>query len=657
MTKKAKGILTPRDIAPKPASPSTQPAEAPASHAVRETVESIVIAFVLAFLFRTFEAEAFVIPTGSMAPTLMGRHKDVQCAKCNHRFQVTASEEEAEEAEKLRARNRQLQYAIEDPKHSPADILRMNGEIEEIVRKLGGLEIVAGVCPMCRYPMPMGPDSPIAVVDSKTEIPMQRTFNGDRILVNKYLFTIADPQRWDVVVFHFPGDAEINYIKRLVGLPGETLRIFQGDLFVGGPTADGDENFKIARKPPDKVLAMRQLVHDTNYDPAELHSAGWPLRWQATAPTGPDGWQVDPQIEGAIVRQKYSVDRTHGGEAWLRYRHVVPSGEDWQRVAELTRSASPEKPAKFSDADRNERRSELIMDFNSYNTRVKKADVRNGLWPDESKLGMHWVGDLVVEGDVEVAEAKGELLLDLVEAGKHFTARIDLASGGATLGIEGVADFSPTAGTRLSAPGKYRVAFANVDDQLLLWVDGKLITFDDSTYNAVQVFGAREIRPHTSGPNRADLDLAPAGIGARGSKLVVTRLKLWRDIYYIADSSQRRQHDGGPISDFDRPTPDWIRQLRRDPTTWDEFLRRRPVDFPLGEDQFFVMGDNSPESSDARLWRDGPSKDGGQPGGAYLERKLLIGKAVCVYWPHAWYTIPWTPVPAWPNFRDMRLVR
>src|SRR5438067_1059753 len=40
----------------------------------RETIESIVVAFVLAFLFRTFEAEAFVIPTGSMAPTLYGQH-------------------------------------------------------------------------------------------------------------------------------------------------------------------------------------------------------------------------------------------------------------------------------------------------------------------------------------------------------------------------------------------------------------------------------------------------------------------------------------------------------------------------------------------------------------------------------------------------------
>ena len=38
----------------------------------RETVESVVVAFVLALLFRSFEAEAFVIPTGSMAPHAHG---------------------------------------------------------------------------------------------------------------------------------------------------------------------------------------------------------------------------------------------------------------------------------------------------------------------------------------------------------------------------------------------------------------------------------------------------------------------------------------------------------------------------------------------------------------------------------------------------------
>ena len=39
---------------------------------VRETIESVVIAVLLAFMFKTYEAEAFVIPTGSMAPSLQG---------------------------------------------------------------------------------------------------------------------------------------------------------------------------------------------------------------------------------------------------------------------------------------------------------------------------------------------------------------------------------------------------------------------------------------------------------------------------------------------------------------------------------------------------------------------------------------------------------
>src|SRR3954454_5659660 len=59
----------------------------------RDFVEQVVVAFILAFLVRGFEAEAFVIPTGSMAPTLMGRHKEVTCRECGHLFQVNASEE------------------------------------------------------------------------------------------------------------------------------------------------------------------------------------------------------------------------------------------------------------------------------------------------------------------------------------------------------------------------------------------------------------------------------------------------------------------------------------------------------------------------------------------------------------------------------------
>ena len=89
---------------------SDEAADGPTQHDVvrgplgfgRETVESLVIAFTLALLFRAFEAEAFVIPTGSMAPTLMGRHKDLDCSECEFNFQAGASREEDDQSHTFR---------------------------------------------------------------------------------------------------------------------------------------------------------------------------------------------------------------------------------------------------------------------------------------------------------------------------------------------------------------------------------------------------------------------------------------------------------------------------------------------------------------------------------------------------------------------------
>lgn len=606
---------------PFPSAKASAPAAASApkveSYAIRETVESIVIAFVLAFLFRTFEAEAFVIPTGSMAPTLMGRHKDVDCPKCGYRYQVGASEEEPSE----------------DRDQIPSNV-------------------IAGECPVCHYVMPMRPDLPEVPELKQGKIPFQSSYNGDRILVNKYLYTFSDPKRWDVVVFKYPGDAKVNYIKRLVGLPGETLKVYQGDVFIGPPGATKDEEFKIERKPADKILAMRQLVHDTEHDPADLDAVGWPLRWQAQ-PEGAGGWKLDKKTEDNRIRQRYSVDATGDTTDWLRYEHLVPSYDDWQQVA----AAKSGKATPFANLDRAQRRR-LITDANPYNGRVDKLRMPtyNSLQVSPLREGIHWVGDLMVEADVQVETAAGELILDLVEGGKHFDCTIDLKTGQAKLSAGGIADYAPTAKTKIIGPGKYHVAFANVDDQLLLWIDGSLVNFEgDTTYDVARVFGdRRSIRPQTSDTDLGDL--APAGIGARGAKLDVSRLQVWRDIYYIADSWER---NGGTetVTDFNHPLQSQLLELPSNPKLWDRFGERNEAIFPIGEGQLFVMGDNSAESSDARLWARG--NRGAAPGGAYLDERLLIGKALSVYWPHSWNRIPGTPIPfpLFPNVEDMRLVR
>src|SRR5687767_11303245 len=69
-----------------PAGKPAQPAQPSGESSVRETIESILVAFILAFIFRAFIVEAFVIPTGSMAPTLLGAHIRFDCDDCGYRF-------------------------------------------------------------------------------------------------------------------------------------------------------------------------------------------------------------------------------------------------------------------------------------------------------------------------------------------------------------------------------------------------------------------------------------------------------------------------------------------------------------------------------------------------------------------------------------------
>ena len=68
---------------------------------------------------------------------------------------------------------------------------------------------------MCRFPMSVDPET--------TRGTPAESYNGDRIIVGKFAYEFSDPERWDVIVFKFPGNANMNYIKRLVGLPNERI--------------------------------------------------------------------------------------------------------------------------------------------------------------------------------------------------------------------------------------------------------------------------------------------------------------------------------------------------------------------------------------------------------------------------------------------------
>jgi len=143
------------------------------------TFELLITALILAFVFRAFVAEAFRIPTGSMAETLRGSHYNLRCIRCGHPFAIGGDRDS---------------WSRPQPR-----------------------------CPSCAHILPSGMGVSVS--------------NGDRILVLKCMYQFLPPQRWDVLVFKNPVDPRENYIKRLIASPGETLEIVEGDIYIDGRIA------------------------------------------------------------------------------------------------------------------------------------------------------------------------------------------------------------------------------------------------------------------------------------------------------------------------------------------------------------------------------------------------------------------------------------
>lgn len=62
---------------------------------------------------------------------------------------------------------------------------------------------------------------------------MRTTFlEGDRILVNKFIYRFKEPQRGDIVVFKYPEDQKKDFVKRLIAKSGETVEIKDGGIYI-----------------------------------------------------------------------------------------------------------------------------------------------------------------------------------------------------------------------------------------------------------------------------------------------------------------------------------------------------------------------------------------------------------------------------------------
>ncbi len=61
---------------------------------------------------------------------------------------------------------------------------------------------------------------------------------GELLLVNKLAYRLGEPHHGDVIVFHYPADPSEDYIKRLIGLPGDEIRVEGGLLYINGQAID-----------------------------------------------------------------------------------------------------------------------------------------------------------------------------------------------------------------------------------------------------------------------------------------------------------------------------------------------------------------------------------------------------------------------------------
>jgi len=70
--------------------------------------------------------------------------------------------------------------------------------------------------------------------------------NHEYIVIDKATYRIRSPKRGEVIVFHPPNEPLQNYIKRVIGLPGETISVKDGDVYINGKVISesylGDEN-------------------------------------------------------------------------------------------------------------------------------------------------------------------------------------------------------------------------------------------------------------------------------------------------------------------------------------------------------------------------------------------------------------------------------
>jgi len=491
---------------------------------IADTFEWLITAFILAFVFRAFVMEAFRIPTGSMADTLKGAHFRLRCVQCGYRYEHGFMPS--------------LYYD------------RYGRPLREDTVPGGSVSPPQTRCPSCGHYPSTNQTAAVA--------------NGDRILVLKCIYQFFEPKRWDVIVFKNPDKPYINYIKRLVALPGDELEIIDGDVYIDG---------QIRRKPPKVQNELWMPVYDNDYRPVKPNEPKFNL-------TGTKKW-----------RQPFTNEP---GSQWVTTDH--------------------NSPTLFS----------LDGPADQINTMIYDCSVGNDFRATYAynSVGYYrqrpYCSDLMVRFYAKWDLVQAVAGISLSKYAIEYRSRVD---PGGQMVIARVSDGKETVlasePIKAPAPDKWTlVRFANVDHQLIFEFGSEKISYDLGR------------GPEAAGLRRTDVQPRVKIFGS--GKLTLCHVAILRDIHYTL---------GGSLPDGRKA---WATEGNA---------------FTLEDDEFFVLGDNSPNSQDSRLWESpGKANNGLYYRAGIVPRDYLVGKALFVYWPSGFKPFAKFPIATIPNVGQMRFI-
>lgn len=119
-------------------------------------------------------------------------------------------------------------------------------EKPNVMRELLGMLVYVGIVLAITFLI-------ITFVGQRTHVSgesMENTLdNGDQLIVDKLTYRFHDPERFDIIVFPFRYKDNTYYIKRIIGLPGETVQIVDGDIYINGEVLEESYGREVIQDP------------------------------------------------------------------------------------------------------------------------------------------------------------------------------------------------------------------------------------------------------------------------------------------------------------------------------------------------------------------------------------------------------------------------